>query len=81
MRFQNLKMSLRVLAIIISIQFLAFTVVPSILAVVDDSYDISLLINSSEEEEKKLKDFENPSKETIECDFYLNNLGDRKSVV
>jgi len=42
-----------ILAIVFSIIFVSFTLVPSILSIVDDTYNISLLISSSEEEEKK----------------------------
>ena len=55
-------MNKTVIVIIFSVIFASFTIVPSILAIVDDSYDISILISSSEEEEKKgeekIKDFE-----------------------
>jgi len=51
-------MNKTVIAIVFSIVFASFTVVPNVLALVDDTYDISLLISSSEEEEKKVKDFE-----------------------
>lgn len=51
-------MNKTVITILFSVIFASFTVVPSILAVVDDTYDISILISSSEEEEKKIKDIE-----------------------
>lgn len=55
-------MNKTVIAILFSVIFVSFTITPSILAIVDDSYDISILISSSEEEEKKgeekIKDFE-----------------------
>jgi hypothetical protein len=51
-----------VTAIVFSIIFTSLTVIPNIIAIVDDNYDISILIDSNEEEEKKgeekVKDFE-----------------------
>jgi CO dehydrogenase/acetyl-CoA synthase epsilon subunit len=67
-------MNKRVIAIAITLIFASFIVAPSILAVVDDNYDISILINSAEEEESKTKHFETPSKEIIEYDFQENSL-------
>lgn len=55
---------------------MSFTVAPSILSIVDDTYDISLLISSSEEEEKKgeekVKDLKikEPSRDNIEHTSY-----------
>jgi predicted PurR-regulated permease PerM len=69
-----------VIAIVFTIIFASFSVVPSILTLVDDTYDISVLISSAEEEEKKgeekIKNFETevPSKETIEYNNYSNSL-------
>ena len=69
-------MNKTVIVIIFSVIFASFTIVPSILAIVDDSYDISILISSTEEEEKKgeekVKDFEieEPSKQNIEYNSY-----------
>jgi hypothetical protein len=67
-------MNKRVIAIAFSLIFASFIVVPSILAVVDDNYDISILINTAEEEENKIKHFETPSKEIIEYNFQENGL-------
>lgn len=67
-------MNKRVIAIAISLIFVSFVVVPSILAVVDDNYDISILINTAEEEENKIKHFETPIKEVIEYNFQENSL-------
>ena len=51
-----------VIAIIFSVIYTSFTIAPSMFAIMDDTYDISILISSSEEEEKKgeekSKDFE-----------------------
>lgn len=55
-------MNKSVTAIVFSIIFTSLTVMPNIIAIVDDNYDISILIDSNEEEEKKgeekVKDFE-----------------------
>ncbi|MEZ4796858.1 MAG: hypothetical protein R2785_06780 [Flavobacteriaceae bacterium] len=67
-------MSRRTLAILFTLTFATITLAPSVLAVVDSSYDISLLINSTEEEEKKVQDFENPSRETVEYGFVVNRI-------
>ena len=67
-------MNKRVIAVAISLIFVSFIVVPSILAVVDDTFDISVLINSAEEEENKTKHFETPSKEIIVHVFQENHL-------
>jgi hypothetical protein len=67
-------MNKRVIALAFSIIFTSFNVVPSILAVVDDNYDISILINTAEEEENKIKDFETPLKEIIEYSFQEKRL-------
>jgi len=42
-----------IIALIFSVIFSALTLAPNILAVVDNDYDISILIDNSEEEEKK----------------------------
>lgn len=65
-----------VIAILFSVLFASFTVVPSILAVVDDTYDISILISSSEEEEKKVKDLEVKilSQKSMDQSFLNNSL-------
>jgi len=51
-----------IIALVFSIIFVSISVMPSVLTLVDDSYDISILISSAEEEEKKgeekVKDFE-----------------------
>lgn len=71
-------MNRTIIAAIFSIIFSVLTVVPNILAVVDDSYDISILIDSNEEEDKKgeekAKDLEitSPSRENIEYNSYSN---------
>tara|TARA_R110002073_G_scaffold15207_9_gene60470 strand:- start:12799 stop:13101 length:303 start_codon:yes stop_codon:yes gene_type:complete len=71
-------MNRTIIAAIFSIIFSVLTVVPNILAVVDDSYDISILIDSNEEEEnnskEKVKDLEitSPSRENIEYNSYRN---------
>jgi len=63
-------------AFIFSLIFTSLTVVPNIITIVDDSFDISILIDNSEEEEKKseekVKDFEieEPSKQNIEYNSY-----------
>jgi ABC-type Na+ efflux pump permease subunit len=62
-------MDKRVIAIVFSLIFASFIVVPSILVIVDDNFDISILINSAEEEENKIKDFETPSIILIEYNF------------
>lgn len=67
-------MNKRVIAIAFSILFASFIVVPSVLAVVDDAYDISILISSAEEEENKTKLFEIPSRAIIEYSFLDNSL-------
>ena len=67
-------MNRRVIAIAISLIFVSFVVVPSILAVVDDNYDISILINTAEEEENKTIHFETPSKAIVEYNFQESNL-------
>lgn len=46
-------MSNTTLAFVLSIIFTSITVLPNIMAMVDNTYDISVLIDSSEEEEKK----------------------------
>jgi uncharacterized membrane protein len=69
-----------VTAIFFSIIFTSLTVMPNIMAIVDDNYDISILIDSSEEEEKKgeekVKDFEIELlvENTIEDSLYNTNL-------
>lgn len=67
-------MNKRVIALAFSIIFASFNVVPSLLAVVDENYDISILINTAEEEENKIKDFETPLKEIIEYSFQEKRL-------
>jgi hypothetical protein len=66
-------MNKTVIAIVFSVIFASFTVVPNVLALVDDTYDISLLISSSEEEEKKVKDFEVEVPDNKEIDHTLHN--------
>ena len=51
--FLYLSMNKSVLAIVFSILFTSFTVMPNILVIVDDTFDISIAIGLSEEEEKK----------------------------
>lgn len=55
-------MSKSVTAILFSIIFTSLTVIPNVIALVDDNFEISILIDSNEEEEKKgeekVKDFE-----------------------
>lgn len=69
-------MNKTVLAVFFSIIFSVLTIAPNIFAIVDDNYDISILIDTNEEEEKKgeekFKDFEIevPSKSTIEYNSY-----------
>jgi len=46
-------MNKTVVAIFFSVNFSVLTIAPNILAVVDDNYDISILIDTNEEEEKK----------------------------
>lgn len=46
------------IASVFLVVFTSFLVVPSIMAVVDDNYDISILITSSEEEENHSNYFE-----------------------
>jgi len=78
--FQNIKMTKGIIAIAFAIIFVSLSVMPSILTLVDDTYDISILISSVEEEEKKgeekVKNFEIevPLKETIEDNNYSNSL-------
>jgi hypothetical protein len=69
-------MNKTVITILFSLIFVSFTVVPSILVIVDDTYDISILISSSEEEEKKgeenIKDIEIeiPSHNSVDPTFH-----------
>jgi hypothetical protein len=67
-------MNRRVIAITFSLIFASFIVVPSLLVIVDDSFDVSILINSAEEEENKIKHFETPSKVAIEYNFQEKGL-------
>lgn len=73
-------MNKSITAILFSILFVSFTMAPSVLAVVDDSYDISILISSAEEEEnkgeEKVKDIEVevPLIEITVSTVYRNNL-------
>ena len=46
-------MSNTTLAFVLSIIFTSITVLPDIMVMVDNTYDISVLIDSSEDEEKK----------------------------
>ena len=66
-------MSNTTLAFVLSILFTSITVLPNIMAMVDNTYDISVLIDSSEEEEKKGeekgKDLEIEILENIKQDF------------
>ena len=70
------------MAFVLSIIFTSITVLPNIMAMVDNTYDISVLIDSSEEEEKKGeekgKDLEIEILENIKQDFttYKINLVD-----
>jgi len=61
------------LAFVLSIIFTSITVLPDIMVMVDNTYDISVLIDSSEEEEKKGeekgKDLEIEILENIKQDF------------
>ena len=61
------------MAFVLSIIFTSITVLPNIMAMVDNTYDISVLIDSSEEEEKKGeekgKDLEIEILENIKQDF------------
>jgi hypothetical protein len=63
-------------AIMFSLIFASLTLAPNIISIVDDNFDISILIDCNEEEEKKgeekFKDFEIevPSKSTIEYNSY-----------
>lgn len=63
------------MAFVLSIIFTSITVLPNIMAMVDNTYDISVLIDSSEEEEKKGeekgKDLEIEILENIKQDFTL----------
>ncbi len=66
-------MSNTTLAFVLSIIFTSITVLPNIMAMVDNTYDISVFIDSSEEEEKKGeekgKDLEIEILENIKQDF------------
>ena len=72
-------MNKTVVAIFFSVLFSVLTIAPNVLAIVDNDYDLSILIDSLEEEEKKreekVKDIkvEMPSKSNIEYAIY-NNL-------
>ena len=77
-------MSRNAVSIVLSIIFWAFLTAPSLLSMIDDSIDISILYESSEEEEKgseNIKDIEITFSELNgkESDFALtkseNNLG------
>ena len=61
------------LAFVLSIIFTSITVLPDIMVMVDNTYDISVLLDSSEEEEKKGeekgKDLEIEILENIKQDF------------
>ena len=61
------------LAFVLSIIFTSITVLPDIMVMVDNTYDVSVLIDSSEEEEKKGeekgKDLEIEILENIKQDF------------
>lgn len=46
-------MNKTVVAVFFSVIFSVLTIAPNILAMVDDNYDISILIDTNEEEEKK----------------------------
>ena len=75
-------MSNTTLAFVLSILFTSITVLPDIMVMVDNTFDISLLIDSSEEEEKKGeekgKDLEIEILENIKQDFttFKTNLVD-----
>ncbi|MDC3312378.1 hypothetical protein OAV22_00390 [Flavobacteriaceae bacterium] len=75
-------MSNTTLAFVLSIIFTSITVLPDIMVMVDNTYDVSVLIDSSEEEEKKGeekgKDLEIEILENIKQDFttYKINLVD-----
>lgn len=75
-------MSNTTLAFVLSIIFTSITVLPDIMVMVDNTYDISVLIDSSEEEEKKGeekgKDLEIEILENIKQDFatFKTNLVD-----
>ena len=70
------------LSIVFSIMVVFLTVAPSILSIVDDSYDISILISPNEEEEKKGEEkvkalkIKAPSTDNVEyaIDYSLANL-------
>lgn len=67
-------MNKTVYALFFTLLFASLLVVPSIMAAVTDTYDISVLVNSSEEEEKHAKDFEikPPILERIENRIFSN---------
>ena len=73
-------MNKTIVAVIFSVIFSVLTIVPEILALVDDNYEISILIDSNEEEEKKgeekVKDhkIEGPSRDNVEHVNYHNSL-------
>jgi len=71
-------MNKSIIALIFSVIFSVLTLAPNILAIVDNDYDISILIDASEEEEKKgeekSKDFkiEVPSGNNTEYSNYYS---------
>jgi len=72
-------MNKTIVAIFFSVLFSVLTVAPNVLAVIDNDYDLSILIDSSEEEEKKGEEkgkdikIEIPSKNNVDYVIY-NNL-------
>jgi hypothetical protein len=71
-------MNKTVLAVFFSIIFSVLTIAPNIFAIVDDNYDISILIDTNEEEEKKgeekVKDLKIkvPSRDNLEYASYFS---------
>jgi hypothetical protein len=77
-------MSRNTVSILLSIIFWAFLTAPSVLSMIDDSIDISILYESSEEEEKgseNIKDIEikfselNGNEANLDSTEAENNLG------
>jgi hypothetical protein len=74
-------MSKTIVAIFFSVLFSVLTVAPNILAIIDNDYDLSILIDSSEEEEKKGEEkdkdikIEIPSNNNVEYAIYNNLAG------
>ncbi|TYA60186.1 hypothetical protein [Formosa maritima] len=75
-------MSKKVVSICLSVIFLLFIVTPTVIMIVDDSIDISIIYSTSEEEERgheKLKDVLYSKEVSNESDLVFtsaeNNLG------